>query len=77
MSIPNLSGIPAAIDSTVTAAANTYNTSKTEANRLAYVQALNYQYSLNVAAVAADIQSLSDQLEVARAVYDQLVACTN
>lgn len=73
MSIPNLSGVPVAIDASVSAAASAYTTSPTEANRLAYVQALNYQYSLNIAAVEADLQSLADQLDVARGVKAQLI----
>ena len=72
MSIPTLNGIPASIDSTVSAAASTYNSNMTEANRLAYVQALNYQYSLNVPVVVADIQSLTDQLDVAKGVLGRL-----
>ena len=72
MSIPTLNGIPASIDSTVSAAASTYNSNMTEANRLAYVQALNYQYSLNIPLVEADLQSLADQLEVAKGVLGRL-----
>ncbi len=80
MSIPTLTGIPVAIDPSVTAAASAYATSPTEANRLAYAGGLHSQFTRNIPALKAARRSLADQIAVIDGVVGQvqkLAAATN